>query len=177
MIETERLRLIPLNMVQEMQYLEDKPELEEQMGLLYKPKQLPDELKQVIRRFILPLFLREPSDYYYFTSWIAVDLNLSQIVADLSFKGRPDENGSTEIGYGTFHPYRNQGYMSEALGGMLSWAFLQNQVKEVRAETKSDNLFSTKVLRKNNFKLIEDSGEFLHWKKEKIINIDKEIIK
>ncbi len=41
----------------------------------------------------------------------------------IGFKGLPDQNGVVEVGYGIDPEFRNFGYTTEALGGLIQWAF------------------------------------------------------
>ncbi len=162
MIRTSRLMLLPLTYAQEMLYLEDNGLLEKDLGLHFTVPKLPAELKQVISRFILPLFLQQPENAFFFTSWIAVDLDLRTIVADLAFKGKP-EGGSVEVGYGTYEGYKRKGYMTEALNGLVGWACQQPEILEVTAETARFNTSSIRVLQKSGFELINNTPEYFYW--------------
>lgn len=163
MITTRRLTLIPLNMGQESDYFDDDGKLELGLGLIYVPRKLPPELKAVIQRFIIPLFIEQPENYLFFTSWIAVECHSSLIVADLAFKGTPDYKGATEVGYGTYSVYRNKGYMTEALQGLSHWAFSRTELAEITAETDKTNIASKRVLEKNGFKLAGGTADQLYW--------------
>lgn len=163
MVATERLLLIPLNFAQEHDYLDDDGKLELSLGLIYVPRKLPPELKEVISRYILPLFVEQPEYHLFFTSWIAVEKSTSCIVADLAFKGRPNEKGATEIGYGTYELYRNKGFMTEAVRGMSNWAFKEAGLREITAETEKVNNASIRVLEKNGFQRRSDADGQLCW--------------
>jgi RimJ/RimL family protein N-acetyltransferase len=86
------------------------------------------------------------------------------MVGDLCFRGNPDERGSIEIGYGTYEDFRGKGYMTEAVGGLITWAKMQSAVKSVTAETDKTNLASMVILQKNGFVKSGESDDFFHWK-------------
>ncbi|WP_443940050.1 GNAT family N-acetyltransferase [Pedobacter sp. MW01-1-1] len=88
----------------------------------------------------------------------------STVVGDICFVGEPDPNGEIEIGYGTYQPYRNKGYMTEAVGRILDWARTQEKVKAVFASTTKDNVASYSILEKNNFIHIGEVDDMLVWK-------------
>ena len=67
------------------------------------------------------------------------------------FKGRPDEKGSVEIGYSVLSQFRNQGFASEAVQRLLTWAFSHQSVTEVCAETLPHLQQSIRVMKKNGF--------------------------
>ena len=165
MITTPRLILIPLDYIQEQNYLSDNGELESKLGLEFIPGKLPPELKKVIKSFILPLFIEEPENYLFFTNWIVIQKSSQYIVADLAFKGKPDYRGVSEIGYGTYELYRNMGFMTEAIEGLVNWAFEQGKLKVVTAETDKKNLASRRVLEKNGFEITDSIADQLYWEK------------
>jgi len=67
------------------------------------------------------------------------------------FKGRPDAAGSVEIGYSVLSQYRNQGFATEAVERLVTWAFSHQSVLEVCAETLPHLKQSIRVMQKNGF--------------------------
>jgi len=67
------------------------------------------------------------------------------------FKGRPDACGSVEIGYSVLPQFRNQGFATEAVERLVTWAFSHQSVLEVSAETLPHLQQSIKVMKKNGF--------------------------
>lgn len=63
----------------------------------------------------------------------------------MGFKG-PAKNRAVEIGYGILPSYEGNGYMTEAVQGMIRWAFAQQDVDFVEAETDPDNRASQRIL-------------------------------
>jgi len=72
-------------------------------------------------------------------------------IGSIGFKGLPDENGITETGYSIMEDYHRRGFASEALEGLLKWAFGHENVKMVIAETYPDHEASKGVMLKNDF--------------------------
>jgi RimJ/RimL family protein N-acetyltransferase len=72
-------------------------------------------------------------------------------VGSIGFKGLPDENGITETGYSIMEDFHRRGFASEALEGLLKWAFAHENVKMVIAETYRDHEASKGVMLKNDF--------------------------
>ncbi|MDO5574841.1 MAG: GNAT family N-acetyltransferase [bacterium] len=71
-------------------------------------------------------------------------------VGEISFKGLSDL-GVIEIGYGVQPGFERQGYMTEAVTGMVRWAGSQPEVRQIEAETESENVASRRVLQKAGF--------------------------
>jgi RimJ/RimL family protein N-acetyltransferase len=67
------------------------------------------------------------------------------------FRGRPDESGSVEIAYSVLPQFRNQGYATEAVERLVTWAFSHQSILEVTAETLPYLEQSIRVLKKNGF--------------------------
>lgn len=76
----------------------------------------------------------------------------AELVGTCGFKGRPDEQGSVEIGYSIVAAYQRLGYATEAVIRLVGWAFSHHNVHEVCAETLPHLSQSIRVLEKNGFK-------------------------
>ena len=86
------------------------------------------------------------------------------IVGSLCFHGEP-ENGIAEIGYGVNEAFRKQGFMTEALNGLIKWMSEQPDLNSVIAETDNDNIASISTLLKTGFTKYESnecSSIFFH---------------
>lgn len=46
------------------------------------------------------------------------------MVGDLCFVGAPNSVGEIEIGYGIYDMHAGLGFMTEAVGAMISWAII-----------------------------------------------------
>jgi len=75
-----------------------------------------------------------------------------QLLGICGFKGRPDAAGSVEIGYSVLAQFRNQGFATEAVERLVTWAFSHQSVVEVCAETLPHLQQSIRVMTKNGFK-------------------------
>lgn len=64
------------------------------------------------------------------------------------YKGPPDKEGTVEIGYQIYEPYRNQGLATEAANGLIDRAFEHPAVLTVRAHTLAEENASVGVLKK-----------------------------
>jgi RimJ/RimL family protein N-acetyltransferase len=70
------------------------------------------------------------------------------------FRGRPTVDGTVELGYSILPQFQNVGYATEAVAGLLGWAFSHFEVKRVIAETYPSIPKSIRVLQKNGFQFI-----------------------
>jgi RimJ/RimL family protein N-acetyltransferase len=82
-------------------------------------------------------------------------------IGGAGFKGRPDEAGEVEIGYGLAPSARRAGYATEAVGALIDLARVSG-VRAVVAETTADNVASQRVLRKHGFEVVagEDAAQW-----------------
>jgi len=109
------------------------------------------------------LFDREPMNYALrqladpaeqgWSFWYLLDKLEEQpfVLGLCGFRGRPDESGSVEIGYSVLPQFRNQGYATEAVERLVTWAFSHQSVLEVTAETLPYLQQSIRVMKKNGF--------------------------
>jgi RimJ/RimL family protein N-acetyltransferase len=67
------------------------------------------------------------------------------------FKGPPAADGSVEIGYTIAAPFRRRGHASEAVAGLLGWAFAHPGVQRVQAQTLPHLQASLRVLEQAGF--------------------------
>jgi [ribosomal protein S5]-alanine N-acetyltransferase len=171
MVETERLSIHPLRPAQLELYLQGNGRLEKLFNLRDTGRTVSPEIKEMVENDTLPKLKRLPgSDYLFLTFWIVIERSSKTIVAELGFKGLPNERGEIEIGYGTMHDQRGRGFMSEAVGGMIQWAALQPEIRTILAETDKTNKASIKIMEKNHFLLTETKAKMLWWK----IDVKKE---
>ncbi|MBR5922947.1 MAG: GNAT family N-acetyltransferase, partial [Clostridia bacterium] len=93
--------------------------------------------------------LDHPDRWEWYAIWI-IERKDGSRVGDLCFKGLNDD-GSVEIGYGIYNEYQGNGYATEAVDMLVSWALSQPAVTRVEAETEPDNKASQRVLQKCGF--------------------------
>ncbi len=166
MIETSRLHIRPLSYEQLLKYIQNDQSLESELQLNDSTRSISPELKEALEQTILPNVARPGHNYLYSTLWTIIDLAKNQMVADLCFVGEPDSNGQIGIGFGTYEQHQGQGYMSEAVGGMVEWAKAQLEVKCIYAETAEDNFASMSVLQKNGFVQLNKVDGMCSWRLE-----------
>lgn len=95
--------------------------------------------------------------------WMVVRRQDGKVIGDAGFKGLPDSAGVVEIGYGIAAEAQNQGFATEAVNGLIEWAFRTGRVKQVIAECTHCNAASIKVLEKLGMRRTGADDELLFW--------------
>jgi RimJ/RimL family protein N-acetyltransferase len=108
-------------------------------------------------------------DHPWLTYWIIV-LDEDGFGAGMAgFKGVPDEAGEVEIGYGIDPAYQGRGYMTEAVGALIEWAFQEERCRSVIApDTERANVASNKVLSKVGMHVYEESEDARSWRIDRV---------
>lgn len=92
-----------------------------------------------------------PEDWLWYTDWNISLKKEGTVIGGIGFKGAPNAVAEVEIGYGIDEAYRRQGYGFEAVSRMLEWAFGNEKVYFVMAETLPDHMISQGLLKKAGF--------------------------
>lgn len=166
MVETERLKIIPLSYSQLTTYLEADNKFETELGLKRGGRTLSADVKDLVESFTLPTMrFSNQYNYLFFTFWIVIDKVQNTIVAELGFKGVPNRNGEVEIGYGTMPGHQGKGYMTEAVAMMIRWATSRDDIRCILAEIDEQNLASIRIVTKNGFEQFDKRNQMLWWRK------------
>jgi len=172
-IVTERLIIIPLNHSQLIKYIELNHVLESELQLFPSPRSISAALKEAIEVTLLPQIADPTKNYLYATLWTIISISKQKMVGDICFTGEPNMDGQIEIGYGTHEVFRNQGLMTEAVGGMIQWAKKQDILQSIFAATEKNNAASSTILERNHFiKKAEHESQY-HW----ILDLNPTILK
>lgn len=133
-LKTKRLLLSPMS--------------DEEMEQLIQ-KTTDEELKQAYQE-MLDGSVKEPEKRLWYTAWKICLKENGDFVGDMCFKG-PTKGHSVEIGYGLVEKYMGKGYATEAVKELIEWAFTQEDIYFVEAETAPDNIASKRILEKLSF--------------------------
>ncbi len=156
LLETERLLLVPIDAEIIDALLESDESFSHAFGLINDGEEylnpFPGYLLKIRERL-----LTCPQEYPLAVDQLIILKKSGTVIGTIYFKNLP-VNGTSEIGYGINEPYRNRGYVSEALQAMLR---RENGISRVIADTTPDNLASQKVLKRNGFVLQEITEEKL----------------
>lgn len=167
-IETERLKLVPLNFEQLTLLRQERALLETSMGLKISAMEIDDFFMAEIddaMNFWLEGTSTHPDHYQWYTNWDIILKKENMVVGGIGLTGLPDENGEVMTGYLIDKKYHRQGFAAEALSALAEWVFLHPEVRAIKADTPSNNLASQGVLSKNYFVKIGKSEGCLHWKR------------
>lgn len=162
-LETTRLRIIPLEPNQFRLLIDGMDLLEKQMGWTPCGESLDLHTRQAME-VLYQETLRHADRHHWYTNWQIILKSENRSIGSACFMREPDTTGEVEIGYGINEADRNRGYMTEAVIGMCHWAFQQDGVRSVAAETEPDNYASRSVLKKAGMKQISHSGDRVRWK-------------
>jgi [ribosomal protein S5]-alanine N-acetyltransferase len=166
MIETKRLIIQPLTYDQLVKYTKCDNSLEEEMKLNATSRTISPELKEAFEQTILPNVADKTKNYLYSTLWTAISKAENKMIGDLCIVSGPNEAGEIEISYGTYEEFKNKGFMTEIVSGIIAWAKTQPIVKSIIASTDKTNTASFKVLEKNNFIKVGETETLFNWKLE-----------
>jgi ribosomal-protein-alanine N-acetyltransferase len=170
-LESNRLRLIPLNMQQLQLHASDYEALQQSLGLIPRPmlmeKYFQKEFNDALINYWLPETAANASNYKWFTNWLIVHKSDNCVAGGIGVAGMPNDQGETEIGYGIDQDYRRQGIATEALESLVNWVFQHSFSNAVIAHTPIELQNSQRVLQRAGFERIsEENGLFL-WRKMK----------
>ena len=161
-LRTQRLLLVPLTLSQLQLCLSDLPALETELGLSISRNVLTKRVQRAVRMKIKKMTRTDEPHHAWQTYWLVI-ISADNFGAGLAgFKGVPNEEGLTEIGYGIDPAYQNKGYTSEAVRALVEWAFQHPFCKAVTATTV-ENPASRRLLEKLGANLISENGAASSW--------------
>ena len=102
-------------------------------------------------------------------SWVYVSPTMQRLLGCGGFKGAPNAEGQVEIGYSMLASYREQGLATEGVNTLTGWAYADDRVKNVIANTPADRDASHRVLEKagfvqtGTFHDAEDDTDMIAW--------------
>ncbi|MTI48406.1 GNAT family N-acetyltransferase [Sporosalibacterium faouarense] len=165
-IETKRLKIIPLDLRQLKISLNDRASLAKEISIGICSNKL-DEIMKRVYKVSIKRIKEDPNNYLFYTNWIIVDKEKNHEVGSMGIKGIPNEKEEIEIGYGIEEEFQGNGYMTEALQGLVNWAFGQtkHKIKFVIACTVDYNKASQNVLIKNGFEIYNEEANHIWWRK------------
>ena len=166
-INTSRLKLLELSHQQLQLCLFDLSEFEEQTNIKIAPDFITSRVQRAIRMKVKKMQQAKPSYHAWLTYWLVVIRDENIGAGMLGFKGYPNAEGSTEIGYGIDPAYQNNGYMSEAVQALIEWAFSHPFCRTITA-TEVYNPASRRLLEKLGAIQTEDNKKFTSWEIRKI---------
>ncbi|WKA55449.1 GNAT family N-acetyltransferase [Planococcus shixiaomingii] len=160
MIRTDRLDLLPFTFKQVEAILNGNNELEQLINSSV-PKEWPSQAYVKTLEAKKEKLAQTPEDSQW--SRIVVDREARQLVGEIGCKGAPDENGTVEIGYGIVESFRNNGYATEMVMGLVEWLKEKQLATKITANCLEANKPSIKVLEKSGFKQTHVADGLIYW--------------
>lgn len=145
-LDSERLHFRKLND-------SDAPEVfrlrsdEERMKYIPRPI-----LKEEEQALAMIQFMNQKIDENTDINWAVCEKETGKFIGFMGFYRTEPENYRTEIGYMVLPEFEGKGYVTEAIGTMLDYAFNSIGFHSINAVIDPDNMGSEKVLLKNGFK-------------------------
>lgn len=161
-LETERLYLIPLTAHQLKLWIDDIPALEKELNCSYRAEPMEGVFLDIVKKQF-EITANDEANYLFHSFWFLLRKADRIVVGSADFKDMPNPDGETEIGYGLGDEFRHNGYMTEAVQAMCSWAMKQASVSHIIAETEIDSIASQHILERCGFKLYS-KNETLWWR-------------
>ncbi|WP_160680503.1 GNAT family N-acetyltransferase [Clostridium sp. C8-1-8] len=160
-IITDNLILIPVTLEITEALLAGSSEEIEKLGVTIDEKWPTDDTKDILP-FINQSLEKDkvPSGFEF---WMIVKKANMKVVGDIGFKGKPDEKGEIEVGFGLVENERGHGLGFEALKAIIDWAFSQQNVKVIKADCLIDNKPSAGILEKVGMKEIDRDKDYIYW--------------
>ena len=161
---TKRLRLLALTRAQMRSLLETPEELERELNLRIAREMITEPVRRAGAIKIGRLAQAQDQEYEWLTYWLMIVPEEAQGVGLIGYKGAPDADGMVEVGYGIAHTVQGRGYATEALQGMLAWAFEDPRTRTVMADVLRTNPASSRVLEKVGMQTVGETEEALLWR-------------
>ena len=168
-IQTQRLLIKPLSKQELSNYVLADFSLEDSLQLIRYPRTVNDRVKNAIGLNILPKLTGQIPHYWFVTIWTVIQKDQQVMVAEVYLKGPLQANGEIEIGYSTYPDFEGNGYMTEAVGLIIEWAFQQVDVTAILAETNPENSASRRILEKNGFTVSCQTADNISWRLDKLV--------
>lgn len=166
-ILTPRLQLIPLSLHELELLLQNIEAFETSMQIQMMREQITESVCRALRMKIGKMQKAEASQRDWFTYWLVVIQEGNVGAGLVGFKGFPDGAGSTEIGYGLDPAYQGKGYMSEAIQGLVDWAFAHPFCRVITA-SEVENPASRRLLERLGAQLLSSSEHSTSWEIRKM---------
>jgi ribosomal-protein-alanine N-acetyltransferase len=139
----------------------NKSEVERLLGV-----RVPDDWYASEVLDILPMYaqmlINDPSQLGWGV-WLIIHIADSTLIGDLGFLGKPNEQGTVEMGYEVISAYRQQGFAFETVEALVNFAFTQPELKRIIAHSPDDLTASIRILEKLGMQRISRDESLLEW--------------
>jgi [ribosomal protein S5]-alanine N-acetyltransferase len=165
-LETERLRLIPLDLEHLLLLKESRNLLEQRLGLQPSRMEFEATIQVEINEaldFWISQVRQHPHTFAWYTNWEIILKSMNQSIGGIGLANISHAPEQVLVGYGLDLKFRSRGYLSESLGALVKWVFSHPEKERMIAETPRDNIASQKVLRKNGFTKVKEREATFLW--------------
>lgn len=166
-LESERLKLLPLQARSLTLALEDYGTMQTELGLKAIKTIIDDEEMQYAMKIRLKKVLENEDNYVWFTNWAIVQKEENIIIGYIILKGLPNESGEVIIGYDIDEKYRRNRYATEAISKLIQWVFTNPKVLSVIVDTEKTNTPSCNLLEHIGAVRYKETEELVWWKIER----------
>ncbi|MFN6515405.1 MAG: GNAT family N-acetyltransferase [Nostoc sp. CreGUA01] len=161
-ITTQRLELLPCSLeVAQAAATKNKSEVERLLGV-----RVPDDWYASEVLDILPMYAQmlidDPSQLGWGV-WLMIHIADNTLIGDLGFLGKPNEQGTTEMGYEVISAYRQQGFAFEAVEALVNFAFTQPELQRIIAHSPDNHTASIRILEKLGMQEIDRNENLIKW--------------
>jgi len=149
-IDTARLRLMPLTLAYATSAIDDRATLARETGAEVPPSWPPELWDQDAQNWTCRILEDDPG-----TDWVSrciVTRDPAAVVCGVVGIAAPDTDGRVIIGYGVLPEFRRRGYAAEALGGLVAWAFEDPRVRVIFGDTYPNLVASIRTMERNGFR-------------------------
>jgi ribosomal-protein-alanine N-acetyltransferase len=149
---TDRLRLVAADVALSAAQVAGPEALAQALGVSLPEDWPPEHNDDEHARWFHGKLAANPDQVGWWSWYVLLrrDEALDLAVAIAGFKG-PAENGAVEVGYSVAASRHRQGIATEAVSGLIGWAFSHAEIKRVEAETYPHLTPSIGVLTKLGF--------------------------
>ncbi|OUL30202.1 GNAT family N-acetyltransferase [Nostoc sp. 106C] len=153
-ITTPRLELLPCSLeVTQAVITQNKSQVEKLLEVTVPDDWYAGQVLNFFPRYA-QMLIEEPSDLGWGV-WLMIHASDCSLIGDLGFGGKPDAQGTVELGYEVLPKYRNQGYAFEAVQALVNFAFTQPELKRIIAHSPQDIMASCRILEKLGMQHLE----------------------
>lgn len=157
-VNTSRLELVAATVELARAEMDDLPALARQLDATVAAEWPPPLNDRDSQSWTLR-FLEQHPDATGWAMWYLLRRADRTAVGVGGFKGLPSVDGTVEVGYSVLEAQQRRGYASEAVEGLVAWAFRHPEVTRVIAETYPELVASIGVLAKTGFSFIGPGSE------------------
>ena len=109
----------------------------------------------------------DPTPQPGFGPFTILERDSGMAIGGAGFMGPPDPEGAIELGYGVAPEWRGHGLATEAVVGLLEFAWSQPEVKKVLAATDLTNAASARVLEKAGLRRVRSDRDLIYFEMTK----------